>query len=97
MKAPEDGEQVEADLAAPAEGKPAWPKDELAQIRAVRDMLARAAAPLAPESLGKAFKGRNTAQRKQRMAEVLQTLIAAGAARQAAGGQDGSSRYFIPR
>ena len=97
VKAPEDGEQVEADLAAPAEGKPAWPKDELAQIRAVRDMLARAAAPLAPESLGKAFKGRNTAQRKQRMAEVLQTLVAAGAARQAAGGQDGSSRYFIPR
>ena len=99
VKAPEDGEQVEADLAAPepAEGKPAWPKDGLAQIRAVRDMLARAAAPLAPESLGKAFKGRNTAQRKARVAEVLQTLVAAGAARQTADGQDGSSRYFIPR
>ena len=97
VKAPEAGEQAEADLAAPAEGKPAWPKDELAQIRAVRDMLARAAAPLAAESLGKVFKGRNTAQRKQRVAEVLQTLVAAGAARQTADGQDGARRYFIPR
>ena len=99
VSAPEAGEQTEADLAAPesAEGKPAWPKDELAQIRAVRDMLARAAAPLAPESLGKAFKGRNTAQRKARVAKVLQTLFAAGAARQTADGQDGARRYFIPR
>ena len=60
-------------------------------------MLARAAAPLAPESLGKAFKGRNTAQRKARVAKVLQTFVAAGAARQTADGQDGASRYFIPR
>ncbi len=58
VRAPEDGEQVEADLAAPepAEGKPAWPKDGLAQIRIVRDMLGRSTAPLAPDGLGKAFK-----------------------------------------
>ena len=55
VSAPEAGEQTEADLAAPesAEGKPAWPKDELAQIRAVRDMLGRAAAPLAPKAWSK--------------------------------------------
>ena len=46
---------------------------------------------------GKIGPGRNTAQRKQRMADVLQTLVAAGAARQGPGGQDGASRYFIPR
>ena len=46
---------------------------------------------------GKIGPGRNTAQRKQRVTEVLQTLVAAGAARQTADGQNGARRYFIPR
>ncbi len=96
---PDDGEQTEADLAAPAptDSKPAWPRDGLKQIRIVRDMLSRATAPLAADSLSAAFKGRNTAQRKQRVAEVLQTLAETGGAQQGIDGQDGGSRYFIPR
>ena len=96
---PDDGEQVEADLAAPgpADGRPAWPKDGLAQIRIVRDMLGRATAPLAADGLSAAFRGRNSAQRKQRVADVLQTLAETGGAQQGIDGQDGGSRYFIPR
>ena len=86
--------QIKADLvaSAPAAGKPDWPEDGLDQLRAVADMLRRAAAPLAAESLGKAFKGRNTAKRKRRVAEVLDALAETGPARQTADG-----RYFIPR
>ena len=96
---PDDGEQVEADLAVPgpADGRPAWPKDGLEQIRIVRDMLGRAAAPLAADGLSAAFRGRNSAQRKQRVADVLQTLAETGGAQQGIDGQDGASRYFIPR
>ena len=91
-KAAAEAVQAEADLAAPAAGKPDWPEDGLDQLRAVADMLRRAAAPQAAESLGKAFKGRNTAKRKRRVAEVLDALAETGPARQAADG-----RYFIPR
>ena len=63
----------------------------------IRDMLGRAPAPLAPERLSAAFKGRNTAQRKERVAEVLQTLVATGGAQQGIDSRDGGSRYFIPR
>ncbi|MCY4396770.1 MAG: class I SAM-dependent DNA methyltransferase [Rhodospirillaceae bacterium] len=92
VKRPEDGEQTKADLAAPAAGKPDWPEDGLDQLRAVADMLRRAAVPLAVESLGKAFAGRNTAKRKRRVAEVLAALAETGPARQA-----DDDRYFIPR
>ena len=92
-------EQFEADLAVtgPADGKPAWPKYELDRIRMVRDMLGRAAAPLAPESLSAAFRGRSSAGRKKGVERVLQTLVAAGVAQQRIDGPDGSSRFFIPR
>ena len=46
---------------------------------------------------GKIGPGRNTAQRKQRVAEVLQTLAETGGAQQGIDGQDGGRRYFIPR
>ena len=99
VKTPEDVEQVEAQLVVPetADGKPAWPKDELDRIRVVRDMLGRAPAPLAPETLSAAFRGRNSALRKKRVEQVLQTLVAAGVAQQGIDGQDGGSRFFIPR
>ena len=99
VKTPEDVEQVEAQLVVPetADGKPAWPKDELDRIRVVRDMLGRAPAPLAPETLSAAFRGRNSAPRKKRVEQVLQTLVAAGVAQQGIDGQDGGSRFFIPR
>ena len=99
VKTPEDVEQVEAQLVVPetADRKPAWPKDELDRIRVVRDMLGRAPAPLAPEALSAAFRGRNSAPRKKRVEQVLQTLVAAGVAQQGIDGQDGGSRFFIPR
>ena len=99
VKTPEDVEQVEAQLVVPetADGKPAWPEDELDRIRVVRDMLGRAPAPLAPEALSAAFRGRNSAPRKKRVEQVLQTLVAAGVAQQGIDGQDGGSQFFIPR
>ena len=99
MRKPDEAAQVEASLVVPetADGKPAWPKDELDRIRVIRDMLGRAPAPLAPEALSAAFRGRNSAPRKKRVEKVLQTLVAAGVAQQGIDGQEGGSRFFIPR
>ena len=99
MKTPEDVEQVEAQLVvpAPADGMPAWPKDEIDRIGIVRDMLSRAPGPVAPETLGVAFSGKNSARRTKGVEKALQTLVAAGVAQQEIDGQDGSSRFFIPR
>ena len=99
VKTPEDVEQVEAQLVvpAPADGKPAWPKDEMDRISIVRDMLNRAPGPVAPETLGVAFGGKNSARRTKGVEKALQTLVAAGVAQQEIDGQDGSSRFFIPR
>ena len=99
VKAPDDAEQAEAELVvpAPADGKPAWPKDDMDRIRIVRDMLGRAPGPVAPDALSAAFKGRSTAPRTKGVEKVLQTLVAAGVAQQGIDGEDGSSRFFIPR
>ena len=93
------GAQVEADLAAPeaARGKPAWPGEELARIRLLRDMLDRAAAPANAETLSEAFKGKDSPRRRKAVEKALETLAAAGAAQRTADGEDGDSRYFIPR
>ena len=92
----EEGQQVEAVLAVaePAGGKSVWPRDELDRIRVVRDMLARAAAPLGAESLSAAFKGRNSILRRKGVKKALETLVAAGVAQHDVSGGD---RYFIPR
>ena len=99
LKRLEQAGQVEAELVVPepTDRKPAWPKDDLERIRIVRDMLGRAPAPLAPEVLSAAFRGRNSAPRKKRVEQVLQTLVAAGVAQESIDGQDGGSRFFIPR
>ena len=99
VKTPEDAEQAEAErvVPAPADGKPAWPKDELNRISIVRDMLSRAPGPVAPEILGVAFSGRNSARRTKGVEKALQTLVAAGVAQQGIDKQDGDSRFFIPR
>ncbi len=95
----QEAEQIEADLAAPepADGRPAWPRNELARIRVVRDMLGRAATPLAVEDLSAAFRGRRSVGRMKGVEKVLQTLVAAGVARQEIDERDGGGRYFIPR
>lgn len=85
-------EQVEADL---TEGvlieERAWPTDGLEQIRTLRDMLMEAEAPMPAEGLAMLFKGRASSKRKQRVKEVLETLVATGGARFEENG------YFQPR
>ncbi|ACA21276.1 hypothetical protein M446_7058 (plasmid) [Methylobacterium sp. 4-46] len=72
-----------------------WPTDGLEQIRLVRDLLAKAPAPTPPDALANVFDGRNTAKRRGRIAEVLETLVATGLAR--TGEYEGQRRYFLPR
>ena len=99
VKAPQDAEQLEAQLVvpAPADGKPVWPRDEMERIRVVRDILSRTPGPVAVEALGVAFRGKNSVRRMKGVKRALETLIAAGVAQQGINGRDGSSRYFIPR
>ena len=98
LKEPDSAEQIEADLTLPepGDGKPAWPRDELDRIRIVRDILGRTAAPLTPHNLSAAFRGRNAASRRKGVERVLETLVAAGVARQRNDAPDGGGRFFIP-
>jgi hypothetical protein len=75
--------------------RPRWPADGLEQIRLVRDLLSRAPAPTVPDAIANALDGRNTAKRRERIAEVLETLVATGLAR--TGEHEGQRRYFLPR
>ncbi|MEE7463116.1 hypothetical protein MFUR16E_18630 [Methylobacterium fujisawaense] len=75
--------------------RPKWPTDGLEQIRLVRDLLAKAPAPTPAGSIASVFDGKATARRQQRVAEVLETLVATGLAR--TGDQDGQRKYFLPR
>jgi len=97
-KAPKpEGEHVgvlDIELPATAE-RPKWPSDGLEQIRLVRDLLAKAPAPAQPEAIASVFDGRNTAKRRERIEEVLETLVATGLAR--SGEHEGQRRYFLPR
>lgn len=68
-----------------------WPSDGLAQIRTLRDVLDEAEAPLPAETLAALFKGRTTQKRKDRVAEVLDTLVATGTVRES------DRAYFLPR
>ncbi len=99
VKAPEDAEQFQTQLVVPAsaDGKPAWPRDEMERIGIVRDMLSHAPGPVAAETLGAAFRGRNSGLRTKGVEKALQTLVAAGVAQLGVDAQDGSSRFFIPR
>lgn len=98
VKAPKpEGEHVgvlDIELPASAE-RPKWPSDGLEQIRLVRDLLAKAPAPTQPDAIASVFDGRNTAKRRDRIAEVLETLVATGLAR--TGEHEGQRRYFLPR
>ena len=75
--------------------RPKWPADGLDQIRLVRDLLAKAPGPIPPDAIASALDGRNTAKRRERISEVLETLVATGLAR--AGEQEGQQKYFLPR
>jgi len=86
--------QIEADLGKAVSVEAAkWPSDGLDQIRSVRDLLARADAPIAILALAAAFAGRNTPKRRQRVEQVLETLVATGAARH----DEATNGYYLPR
>jgi len=70
-----------------------WPADGLDQIRSVRDLLARAAAPISVSALSLAFAGRNTPKRRKRVEQVLETLVSTGAARR----DEETNGYFLPK
>lgn len=98
MKAPKPADEHigSFDIELPdIDKRPKWPSDGLEQIRLVRDMLAKAPAPLPPDGIASVFDGRNTARRKDRVTEVLETLVATGLAR--TGEIEGQRRYFLPR
>lgn len=87
-----EGEQVEADIAVVAKAqRPKWPADALDQIRQVRDVLAKAPAPMPVEGIAMAFDGRLTDKRRERVRQVLTTLVATGAAMTA------GASFFVPR
>ncbi|MEI9419434.1 DNA methyltransferase [Mesorhizobium sp. Cs1321R2N1] len=95
VKAPKpEGEHVGTlDIEMPVTGdRPKWPTDGLEQIRIVRDLLAKALAPTPSEAIASVFDGRNTGKRKDRVEQVLRTLVATGLAREVEG-----QRYFLPR
>ncbi|WP_342714099.1 DNA methyltransferase [Bradyrhizobium sp. B039] len=75
--------------------RPKWPADGLEQIRLVLDLLSKAPAPAAPAAIASVLDGRNTVGRRDRIAEVLETLVATGIARR--GEHEGQRRYFLPR
>ena len=58
-------------------------------------MLAKAPAPALPDAVAATFGGRVTPKRRARVEQVLETLVATGAAR--TGQLDGATHYFVPR
>lgn len=85
--------QIEADLGivAPAARRPKWPSDGLEQFRQVREVLAKAPAPMPVDGIAVAFDGRLTDKRRDRIRQVLAELVTTGAARTA------GAAYFVPR
>ena len=87
--------QLEADIAlTDGEKKPAWPKDGLDQIRAVRDVLATAQTPVTIDALASSFAGRRTEKRRERLDQVLETLVVTGVARAAENSDE--TAFFLP-
>jgi hypothetical protein len=77
--------EMEVGVPAPLPEAPAWPEDERAQFGAVRALLEAAAAPLAPEDVARAFRGRLSAKRRARVATVRAVMADMGLARRAGG------------
>lgn len=86
--------QVEADLGEMVVTQDVkWPSDGLDQIRSVRDLLARAESPITVPALAAAYAGRASPKRRERVEQVLETLVATGAARR----DEASRGYYLPR
>lgn len=84
-KAPRpSAEQVAATLALPADtARARWPADPLEQIRAVREVLRAAEAPLDAEAIAAQFAGGR--KRAERVRQILGMMVEIGAAREAGG------------
>lgn len=80
-------------MVAPAAQRPKWPSDGLEQFRQVRELLARAPAPMPVEGIAVSFDGRLTDKRRVRVRQVLAELVAKGAAR----ADERGASYFVPR
>ncbi|XWN29992.1 MAG: hypothetical protein ROR55_21220 [Devosia sp.] len=97
VKTPE-GEQVEAEIAlatatsALNAARP-WPDDARGQFAAVRTLLDTAPEPMPPEAVARAFKGRLSQKRRERVGEVLAILF--GLVR--SGERGGHTLYFTRR
>ena len=98
-KVPKPLDETQADLdvtvatAAP-EGL-AWPAEPREQFGAVRDLLNGAEEPLPSEAIARAFKGRLSPKRRDRVAEVLAIMSDMGIVR--AGQREGRTLYFTRR
>ncbi len=84
---PDEGEAapVAAPAAAASGPKPPWPDSVPEQVQAVRSMLASMPAPVTVEALAKRF----ARARKDRVRELLDTLVLLGQARKAGDGYGG--------
>ncbi len=92
---PADEHVGELDIVVPdaGAGKPKWPADGLEQIKLVRDVLAKAPSPTLPDAISASFDGKANKKRNDRVAQVLDTLVPTGVAREVMG----EGRYFLPR
>lgn len=91
-----DEEAQELDLDIADEGKrEKFPASDFDQLLAVRKIVSSAPSPVSPQALATAFDGRNTPARRQRIAKVLDVLIATGSLRREGDGE--AARYFAPK
>lgn len=82
-RVPGGEEQGRLDVGLPCSGpepRP-WLEEPRAQFGAIRELLDAADAPLSPEEVARAFKGRLTPTRRRRVGEVLAILADLGFAR----------------
>ena len=93
---PADAEQAEIDVAVSiAPDGMAWPSEPRAQFGAVRELLDGSPDPLPPEAIARAFKGRLSSKRRDRVAEVLTIMADLGTVRE--GERDGQRLFYTRR
>jgi hypothetical protein len=87
-----------AEISDSVAAKPKWPGDGLQQIRIVRDVLAKAVAAAGSDDISRIFDGKNSSVRKQRVEQVLETLVATSATRAMEPAVENAAlRYFAVR
>ena len=93
---PDTAEQAEIDVAvAAAPDSLSWPSDPREQFGAVRTLLDSTPEPMPPEAVARAFTGRLTTKRRDRITEVLAILNDLGIVRSGQNA-DGQTVVFHP-